>query len=429
MNWQFSKKHMMILSWWHPESVVRNHFGILLDGSVRSGKTLPGSVSYALWSFHQFPDATQEFFFAGKTIHTVVRNVVRPLMNVADSVGLKVEYKKSENLVIITNRANISHRFTLFGGHDESSQDLIRGFTAAGGFFDEAPIMPKSFVETAVTRLSVEGATAWFTSNPLNPAHWFKKEYIDLARQKGLLYLHLTMDDNMSLSERVRAMYKSFFTGVFYRRNILGEWCAAEGLVYPGFVSDESTVFDFEGYGNYGEMFVAIDYGIQNAMVYLLFGWNTQALRWEVIDEWRHSGRETDTQLTDAEYYQHLASFIEGLPVRDIIVDPSATSFIAVIRKSKRYRALLANNDVIAGIGYVASLFHIGKLAIARNCVKLIEAMGGYVWDDKKAQRTGEEAPLKVDDHECDALRYGCYTHIKRYEKRYGIMLSQEATQ
>lgn len=428
MNWQFSRKHLMILSWWHPESAVKDHFGILLDGSVRSGKTLPGSVSFVLWAFHQFPQR-QEFFIAGKTIHTVVRNVVRPLINVAHTVGLTVNYKRSENLVEITNSANVTHNFTLFGGHDESSQDLIRGFTAAGGFFDEAPIMPKSFVETAVTRLSVEGATSWFTSNPMNPAHWFKKEYIDLARQKGLIYLHLTMDDNMSLSERVRAMYRSFFTGVFYRRNILGEWCAAEGLVYPGFVGDDSLVFDFVDWRHYTEMFVSVDYGIQNAMVYLLFGWNIKTLRWEVIKEWRHSGKETDTQYTDAEYYQFLLDFAGDKPVRDVIVDPSATSFIAVIRKAKRFRGLLAKNEVVAGIGYVASLFHIGKLAISRDCVKLIEAMGGYVWDEKKAQRTGEEVPLKVDDHEPDALRYGCFTHIRRYEKRYGIMLSQEATQ
>ena len=123
----------------------------------------------------------------------------------------------------------MSHNFYLFGGNDERSQDLIQGFTAWGGFFDEAPIMPQSFVDMAISRLSIEGATVWFT-NPLNPgAHWFKKDFIDRAQEKGLLYLHLTMDDNLSLSEKVKARYRSLFTGVFFRRYILGEWCAAEG--------------------------------------------------------------------------------------------------------------------------------------------------------------------------------------------------------
>lgn len=428
MKWVFSRNHLKILNWWLPDSPVRHFFGIILDGAVRSGKTLPGSVSFVKWAFHQFPRGGHEFFFAGKTIHAVVRNVIRPLMKESRSVGLKIEYKKADNLVQITNGSGAIHSFYLFGGHDEASQDLIQGFTASGGFFDEAPIMPQSFVDMAISRLSVEGATVWFTSNPLNPAHWFKKDFIDRAQEKGLLYLHLTMDDNLSLSEKVKARYRSLFTGVFYRRYILGEWCAAEGLIYPEFASRDDLAFDFNGdWSQYGEMFVSCDYGIQNAQVYLLFAWHSKRLRWEIVKEWYHFGRESEAQMTDAEYYQHLVEFIGKLPVRDIVIDPSAASFIAVIRKSKRFRAILASNEVVAGIGYTASLFHIGKLAIARSCEHLIEELGGYVWDEKKAQRTGEEAPTKIGDHGPDAMRYGSFTHIRRYEKRYGILISREA--
>lgn len=428
IDWKFSTKHIMILNWWLPDSPVKDRFGIILDGAVRSGKSLPGSVSFIKWAFGRFPQGGGEFFFAGKTIHATVRNIIRPLMNASVYLGYTVKYKKSDNLVQVTTSSGVSHNFYLFGGNDERSQDLIQGFTAWGGFFDEAPIMPKSFVDMAISRLSIEGATVWFTSNPLNPGHWFKKDFIDRAQEKGLLYLHLTMDDNLSLSEKVKARYRSLFTGVFYRRYILGEWCAAEGLIYPEFASRDDLVFDFNGdWSQYGEMFVACDYGIQNAQVYLLFAWHTKRLRWEIVKEWYHFGRESEAQMTDAEYYQHLVEFIGKLPVRDIIIDPSAASFIAVIRKSKRYRAILASNEVVAGIGYTASLFHIGKLAIARSCEHLIEELGGYVWDEKKAQRTGEEAPVKVGDHGPDALRYGAFTHIRRYERRYGILISREA--
>ena len=428
IDWQFSKKHLMVLNWWLPDSPVRDSFGIILDGAVRSGKSLPGSISFVKWSFNRFPQGGGEFFIAGKTVHAVVRNIVRPLMKASRSIGYRVEYKKADGFALITSKTGVQHRFYLFGGHDESSQDLIQGFTAWGGFFDEAPIMPQSFVDMAISRLSIEGATVWFTSNPLNPGHWFKKDFIDRAREKGLLYLHLTMDDNLSLSEKVKARYRSLFTGVFFRRYILGEWCAAEGLIYPEFANREDLAFDFDGNWNaYGEKFVACDYGIQNAQVYLLFAWHIKRQRWEVVKEWRHSGRESEVQMTDAEYYRELEAFTHGLDVRDVVIDPSAASFIAVIRKSKRYRAILASNEVVAGIGYTASLFHIGKLAIARGCTGLIEEMGGYVWDEKKAQRTGEEAPVKVGDHGPDALRYGAFTHIRRYERRYGIMLSREA--
>lgn len=425
IKWVFSRKHLKILSWWLPTSPVRGYFGIILDGAVRSGKSLPGSISYVKWAFHQFPGGGGEFFIAGKTMHAVVRNIVRPLISVSSYIGFKIEHKKQDNLVLITSKSGAQHHFYLFGGNDERSQDLIQGFTAWGGFFDEAPIMPQSFVDMAMSRLSIEGATVWFTSNPLNPGHWFKKDFIDRAEEKGLLYLHLTMNDNLSLSEGVKKRYRSLFTGVFYRRYILGEWCAAEGLIYPEFVERQDLAFDFDGrYENYGQMFVSCDYGVQNAQVYLLFAWNTKRLRWEIIREWYHSGRESEAQLTDNQYYQHLIEFVGKLPVKDIIVDPSASSFIAVIRQAKRFKVQNAANDVNPGISYTASLFHIGKLAIARSCEHLIEELGGYVWDDKKAQRTGIETPIKVADHCADAMRYGAFTYIRRYEKRFGIQIS-----
>lgn len=428
-EWKFSRRHLQIMSWWLPTSPVQGSFGIILDGSVRSGKSLPGSVSFVKWAFHTFPDGGEEFFIAGKTIFTVTRNIVKPLMKVASYLGMKIELKKADNLVLITNKSGAQHSFYLFGGHNEASQDLIQGLTSSGGFFDEAPLMPQSFVDMAISRLSVDGATAWFTSNPLNPGHWFKKDFIDRASEKGLLYLHLTMDDNESLSDRVKARYKSLFTGVFYKRYILGLWCAAEGLIYPEFSDREDLAFDWDGKTEaYGQMFVACDYGVQNAQVYLLFAWHKERRRFEILKEWYHSGRESEVQMTDAEYYHHLVEFVGNLPVKDIIVDPSATSFIAVIRKAHRFRVFNAKNDVNPGISYTASLFHIGKLAIARGCEHTIEEIGGYVWDEKKAIRTGEEVPVKIGDHTMDAMRYGCFTYIKRYESRFGIKIStQEA--
>lgn len=426
-EWNFGEKHLKTLTWWLPDSPVKDRFGIILDGAVRSGKTLPGSCSFVLWAFHTFPRGGGEFFIAGKTIHTIVRNVIRPMMNVQGSLGIRITYKRAENLVIIEDQNKARHNFTLYGGHDEASQDLIQGFTAWGGFLDEAPLMPQSFVDMAMTRLSVEHATAWFTCNPSNPAHWFKTEYIDKAKAKGFLHLHMTMDDNLSLPESVKKRYKTMFTGVFYRRYILGEWCAAEGLVYPEFASREDLVFDFDGdYSKYSELIVGQDYGTQNANVFILFGFNAKEWRWEQIKEWYHSGRESENQMTDAEYYAALVEFVGDLPVQMIIIDPSAASFITLVRKSKRFRVTKGVNDVLPGIAYTASLLHVGKLVIERQCVHTIREMASYTWDDKAATR-GDEKPLKVNDHCPDAIRYVAFTHIRRYEKRYGIQIYQEA--
>lgn len=423
MDWQFGKSHIKILTWWHNDSPVNDHYGIILDGSIRSGKTLPGSVSYALWAFNQFPNGGGKFIIAGKTIESTYRNVVDPLIKAAPSVGLRAEYKRGDKILKLT-KGSRTHDFYLFGGHNEQSQDLVAGFTAHGGFFDEAPLMPKSFFDMATGRVSISGGTLWFTSNPQHPAHWFKREYIDLHDDKGFLYLHLTMDDNLSLSERTIKGYEKRYTGVFYKRYILGQWVAAEGLIYPEFANTPELSFNPEPMSQYGEMFVSCDYGIQNAQVYLLFAWHTKRLRWEIVKEWVHKGRESEVQMTDSEYYQHLLQFVDDLPVTRIIVDPSATSFIATIRKGRRFQVFPADNKVINGIGYTSSLFHIGKLAISVECTETIEEIGGYVWDGKKAERTGEEMPIKLNDHCMDALRYGAYTYIRRYEKRYGINIS-----
>ncbi|MEA5031973.1 MAG: PBSX family phage terminase large subunit [Sphaerochaeta sp.] len=427
IDWKFSRKHFMVMGWWTASSPVRDRFGIILDGAVRSGKSLPGSCSYLLWAFSRFPQGGKDFFFAGKTIGSVRRNIVKPLIEAAPYLGFAIQERRQDSMLVVTDAGMRTHNFYLFGGNDERSQDLIQGFTGAGGFFDEAPLMPKSFVEQALARLSVDGATAWFTSNPSNPNHWFKREYIDRAKEKNLIYLHMTMSDNLSLSKDVLKRYESMFSGVFYRRYIKGEWCVAEGLVYPEFVAREDAVFDFNGdYKPYGELVVSCDYGTQNAMVYLLHGWHAGKRRWEVIKEWYHSGRESENQMTDAEYYQHLVEFVGKLPVRDFVIDPSAASFIALVRKAKKFRVVPANNSVSDGIGYTASLIHISRLAIARSCEMTIREMGQYSWDPKKVER-GEDAPIKENDHCPDAVRYFAYTHIRRYEKRYGILISREA--
>jgi len=427
IDWTFSRKHLMIMNWWAPSSPVRNSFGILLDGSIRSGKTLPGSCSYTLWSFYAFPNGGQRFFFAGKTIGTVRRNVVDPLYDAAPYLGLSIVDHRTDNMIEICDANNRKHEFHLFGGNDERSQSLIRGFTGAGGFFDEATEMPESFVNMALSRLSVEGATAWFTTNPDNPNHWFKKDFIDRALEKNLIYLHLTMRDNLSLSEAVLARYESLYSGVFYRRFIKGEWCAAEGVVYPEFISRDDLVFDFNGdWSQYGEMAVSCDYGTQNAHVYLLFAWHIERKRWEAVKEWYQDGRGTGNQMSDNEKYDALLSFVGNLPVRDVIIDPSAASFAAMIRKAKRFRPVGADNDVSNGIAYTASLFHINKLAVCLDCKMLIAEIGGYRWDSKQVDK-GKDVPVKEHDHSVDALRYFAFTHIRRYEKRYGILISREA--
>lgn len=233
----FSKKQRMILNWWTSESPVKKKNGIIADGSIRSGKTIAMSLSFVLWGMTCF--SGQNFGMAGKTIGSFRRNVLFWLKLMLFGRGYLVKDHRSDGYVEVTDRRNGRvNFFYIFGGKDESSQDLIQGITLAGMLFDEVALMPESFVNQATGRCSVEGSKYWFNCNPDNPHHYFKKEWIDRRKEKDLIYLHFTMDDNLSLSEAIKKRYKAMYTGVFYKRFILGLWVAAEGLLFPQLAND-----------------------------------------------------------------------------------------------------------------------------------------------------------------------------------------------
>ena len=236
----FSNKQIKVLSWWMESSPVKDYDGIIADGAIRSGKTLSMSLSFVMWAMHSFNLCN--FAMAGKTIQSLRRNVVKDLKKMLAGRGFKVIDRKQENVLVIS-RGNRVNEFYLFGGKDESSQDLIQGITLAGCFFDEVALMPESFVNQATGRCSVEGSKFWFNCNPAGPNHWFKVRWIDAAAEKRLLYLHFTMDDNMSLTERIKERYRAMYVGVFYERYIRGLWKTAEGLIYTTF-TDENLYDD-----------------------------------------------------------------------------------------------------------------------------------------------------------------------------------------
>lgn len=231
----FSRKQRKVLNWWCRSSPVRDFNGIIADGAIRSGKSVAMSLSFVIWAMSEFESCN--FAMCGKTIGSFRRNVLFWLKLMLRSRGYSVSEQRTENLVIV-KRNDVLNYFYVFGGKDERSQDLIQGITLAGVFFDEVALMPESFVNQATGRCSVDGSKFWFNCNPGSPAHWFKTGWIDKRQDKRLLYLHFTMDDNLSLSEAVRERYRGMYTGVFFKRYILGEWKSADGVIYRQFADD-----------------------------------------------------------------------------------------------------------------------------------------------------------------------------------------------
>ena len=398
---RFSKKQLRVLGWWLPRSPDCRRDAILCDGAVRSGKTLCLSLSFVMWATHCF--SGMNFALCGKTVLSLRRNLLEPLLPVLQGMGYRCRFTAGQRqlTVALGGREN---RFYLFGGRDEGSSSLIQGVTLAGVLLDEAALMPRSFVEQALARCSVAGSRYWFCCNPEHPFHWFYREWIEKAEEKNCLYLHFTMEDNLSLSEQIRARYRAMYTGIFYRRYILGQWCLAEGLVYE-FDPERHVTHDLP---ECGEWYISCDYGTLNPF---------SAGLWCVRDgvavrvaEFYHSGREQQRQLTDEEYYRAIEQLAGDRDIRHIVVDPSAASFIACIRSHKRFSVRKAKNDVMYGIRLTAMMLQAGVIKIGSGCKDAIREFGLYRWDDK-----GEvDKPVKENDHAMDDIRYFCATVMRR---------------
>lgn len=398
----FSQKQKKVLTWWCQNSPVNEKDGIIADGAIRSGKTVSMSLSFVMWAMSSFDG--QNFAMCGKTIGSFRRNVLFWLKLMLHSRGYSITDHRADNLLVVRKNGKENY-FYIFGGKDERSQDLIQGITLAGVFFDEVALMPESFVNQATGRCSVKGSKFWFNCNPDGPYHWFKVNWIDKCKEKNILYLHFTMDDNLSLAEDIKKRYRSMYTGVFFKRYILGLWAVAEGIIYDMFSKEKHTkdIKEFFRILINGNRYVSCDYGTQNATVFLL--WNKgRDGKWYCIREYYYSGRDKAKQKTDSEYADDLKEWLEGIQIKAIIVDPSAASFIAELRK-RGYKVLKAKNDVLDGIRLVGTLLNLEQLVFASSCKETIKEFASYVWDEKALER-GEDKPTKQHDHCLDACRY-----------------------
>lgn len=362
---------------------------IICDGAVRSGKTSIMTVAFIDWAMREF--SGQRFGLCGKTVDSCAKNLVVPYISLSYAKKRYTTRWRRSDKILEVSRGPVKNYFEVFGGKDESSFMLIQGRTLAGVLLDEVALMPESFFNQALARCSVDGAKLWFSCNPDNPQHWFYTNWIKKRKERNALYLHFEMTDNPSLSEKTLERYKTQYTGVFYDRYVRGLWVAAEGLIYDHF--GPQCIVDWLPEGGGLQYIVSCDYGTLNPFSAGLWAWDGKtATR---IREYYYSGRDQRSNKTDEEYYTELEKLIGELPVRKIIVDPSAASFIEVINRHKKYKVLRAVNDVIPGIATTARYLQDGTLKIYRGCKDAIREFGLYRWDDKST----EDRPIKENDH------------------------------
>lgn len=400
----FSRKQKQLIHWWREGSPYSDCFISIAEGSVRSGKTIAEIISFLTWSF-QFKD--QNFIVAGKSIGAMKRNVVEPMTKILNAMGITYRYLRSEVARIEIEGS----RYYFFGANNEAAQDYMQGITARGGLVDEAALIPQSFVNQLMARVSsFDDSKLFFNCNPESPFHFIKTDFIDKAKEKGIYCLKFTLDDNPILSDEAKARIKKQFAGVFYRRMILGEWCLAEGAIYDMF--DETKCTYSEPFkGKIQNQWIAVDYGTGNPTVFLHQIQGADDII-RTSAEYYYDSRAAGVQKTDSQYASDMEEWKRENNIGDIttIVDPSAASFKAELSQ-RGISVQDANNDVVNGIRRVQVLLQQGRYLIHESCSNTIREYSSYCWDTKK-QKIGIDAPIKENDHCKDAERYGIYTML-----------------
>jgi len=363
----------------------------LLSGAVRSSKTVASLITFADRVSSGPKDAPR--MMVGNTERSLKRNCLDPLREFVGKSNCTINIGNGEmNL--------FGRKIYLAGAHDIASLPKFQGPTLLDAYCDEAVTYPSEIINMIVSRLSLPDSKAWMTMNPGPPAHYMKKDYIDRADDIRAKVWNFTLDDNPFLEESYKTWLKSVYTGLWYKRMILGEWAVADGAVFSNFNPDLHVVKVLPD-EPMDAIRIGVDYGAANPTVFIkLCRYKT---KWLATEEFYHRPKE-GSQYTNAQYKDQMIKFIGNYYPSSIEVDPSAAAFIYELRKCIR-NVHGANNDVSNGIQKISSALNAGNLLIHESCTNLIEEMQSYAWDSK-ASAIGIDKPVKSNDHAIDALRY-----------------------
>jgi len=381
-------------------------------GSVRSGKTIASLLAFLL-SIRRAP-ATGLILLCGRSLQTIERNIIEPLQDPAlfgSDVAAEVRHTRGATIASILGRT-----VHLIGAADARAEGRLRGATACLAYVDEATLVPEGFFVQLLARLSVPGARLLCTTNPDSPRHWLKTGYLDRAGELNLQAWHFRLADNPSLSRKYVADLTAEYVGLWRKRMIEGAWCVAEGAIYDMWEETRHVVGTLPEMRRYWS---GVDYGTTNPFAALLLGEGVDD-RLYVVGEWRHDSSIAHRSMTDAQYSAAVRTWLAGLDIAPewTFIDPSAASFSTQLWQDGHPGLARATNDVTDGIRSVAALLAAGRLLVHESCEGLLAELPAYSWDPKATER-GEDAPLKIDDHSCDALRY--VVHSIAHEWRHTV--------
>ncbi len=402
----FSDQQKRLIHWWRPVTKASENDYVIADGAIRSGKTIACIIGFLTWSQSEFKG--QSFILAGKTMGALKKNVIRPMLQILEAWGWGYTYIRSGTDARIEIGSNT---YYLYGANTEASQDALQGLTAAGAYLDEAALFPRSFVDQAIGRCSVEGSKIWMNCNPAGPHHYIREEYILKAKEKGVYHLHFNMTDNLTLSPKIIEKYKRSWPkgSVFYKRFILGLWVAADGLIYQQFVDNINDYVIKDTWLEESEngvkknqikyAVIGVDFGgTKSAHSFTLTGFTEGYKQVVVLDEFYCKERINPAQLQDA-FIDFVKRAQAKYKVYEAYCDSAEQTLISGLEAAcMKNHVVIDIRNAIKGpingrISFYNSLMAQHRWKVMEHCTHIIEAFEQAVYDDKKKNQD-----VRLDD-------------------------------
>lgn len=405
---------------------------LICDGAVRSGKTSIMMWAFVRWAMENF--SGQRFGVCGRTVDSCTKNIIVPFTAMSLAKERYIIRWRRGDKVMEVRRGAVTNYFEVFGGKDEASYTLIQGRTLAGVLLDEVVLMPRSFVEQALARCSVDGARLWFSCNPGSPHHWFYQEWIKRSRERNALYLHFEMTDNPGLSKRTLERYENMYAGIFYDRYVRGLWVAAEGIVYKDFANDTEKYLigdPLEWAKQNGTSFsiisIGVDFGGTKSATKFQATGITKNFRVVALEEEYIKNEEIDPDALNRRFATFCQLITSKYGYSQTRADSAETVLIRGLDHTAQKLRLgtqvknALKMQITDRIRLVVLLMKQGRFKVSRSCPHLIDALQSAIYDpDKFEDERLDDGTSDIDS--LDAFEYSIEPYYKDLERAGHMM-------
>ena len=407
---------------------------LICDGAVRSGKTSIMMWAFVRWAMENF--SGQRFGVCGRTVDSCTKNIIVPFTAMSLAKERYIIRWRRGDKVMEVRRGAVTNYFEVFGGKDEASYTLIQGRTLAGVLLDEVVLMPRSFVEQALARCSVDGARLWFSCNPGSPHHWFYQEWIKRSRERNALYLHFEMTDNPGLSKRTLERYENMYAGIFYDRYVRGLWVAAEGIVYKDFANDtekyligDPLEWAKQNGASFSIISIGVDFGGTKSATKFQATGITKDFRVVALEEEYIKNEEIDPNALNRRFATFCQLITSKYGYSQTRADSAETVLIRGLDHTAQKMRLgtqvknAMKLQITDRIRLVVLLMKQGRFKVSRNCPHLIDALQTAIYDpDKFEDERLDDGTSDIDS--LDAFEYSIEPYYKDLE-RAGHMIGR----